>query len=186
MAGIRGGTDSCYYLIWNTRPSQERATRMAAAQAVSAASRLRARASSTALHFKNHTAALHFWLQYLASVMLQVRQHSAKAGPSSSGPPGSAPRGRPEWRHGDLPRNLPHHRLPGREPFKVCVDECTVHFSISLLKRSSMLACRFLHILVDRWSIYLQSKPLMQSWNMLLYYALYIYIVLSRYEKLRD
>lgn len=58
--------------------------------------------------------------------MLQVRQHSAKAGASSAGPPGSAQRGHPEWRHGDLPRNLPHHRLPGREPFKVCVWEVGV------------------------------------------------------------
>lgn len=63
--------------------------------------------------------------------MLQVRQHSAETGASSSGPPGSAPRGRPEWRHGDLPRNLPNHRLPGREPFQVCVEEWTVRLSVS-------------------------------------------------------
>lgn len=57
---------------------------------------------------------------FLCPSVLQVRQHSAKAGPSSAGPPGPAQRGHPEWRHGDLPRNLPHHRLHGREPFKVC------------------------------------------------------------------
>lgn len=47
----------------------------------------------------------------------QIREHFAKTGSSSAGPPGAAPRRCPEWRHGDLPWNLPHHSFTGRKPF---------------------------------------------------------------------
>lgn len=60
-------------------------------------------------------AVLHMHL----CVCVQICEHFVETGPSSAGPAGSAQRGRSERRHGDLPRNLPHHCCSGGKSGKV-------------------------------------------------------------------